>query len=287
MPNTASIAEKYCKQFKSTPVIGKAMKKTIFHVPKMDCPTEERIIRIKLDEILTIRKLEFDFQNRMLTVFHEADDELIEKLLNELKLGSEKKESGFWDKADVSEESTQRKTLWIVLIINFSFFVIELTTGLISKSMGLVADSLDMLADAFVYAISLYAVGGTLVRKKKVARMAGYFQIFLALIGFVEILRRFISAEKMPDFSIMIIVSSFALIANIICLYLIYRARSKEAHMQASMIFTSNDVAINLGVIIAGLMVFWLDSGIPDLVVGSIVFFIVIRGAIQILRLGK
>jgi Co/Zn/Cd efflux system component len=103
----------------------------------------------------------------------------------------------------------------------------------------------------------------------------------------MEILRRFISAEKMPDFSIMIIVSSFALIANLICLYLLYRTRSKEAHMQASMIFTSNDIAINLGVIFAGLMVFWLDSGIPDLVVGSIVFFIVIRGALQILRLGK
>jgi Co/Zn/Cd efflux system component len=287
MPNTASTAEKHCKQFKSEPVMGKTIKKTIFHIPKMDCPTEERMIRIKLEEVITIRKLEFDFQNRMMTVFHEADDELIEKLLDELKLGSVKKETGFWDQSDISEESTQRKTLWIVLIINFSFFIIELTTGLISKSMGLVADSLDMLADAFVYAISLYAVGGTLVRKKKVASMAGYFQIFLALIGFVEILRRFISAEKMPDFSIMIIVSSFALIANIICLCLLYRTRSKEAHMQASMIFTSNDVAINLGVIIAGLLVYWLDSGIPDLVVGSIVFFIVIRGAIQILRLGK
>jgi Co/Zn/Cd efflux system component len=40
-----------------------------------------------------------------------------------------------------------------------------MTTGLISKSMGLVADSLDMLADSFVYTISLFAVGGILVRK--------------------------------------------------------------------------------------------------------------------------
>ena len=32
--------------------------------------------------------------------------------------------------------------------------------------MGLVADSLDMLADSFVYGISLFAVGGTLIKKK-------------------------------------------------------------------------------------------------------------------------
>jgi len=158
---------------------------------------------------------------------------------------------------------------------------------LISKSMGLVADSLDMLADAFVYGISLFAVGGTLVRKKKIAKIAGYFQITLAVVGFVEVLRRFLGVEKMPDFSTMIIVSVFALIANGICLYLLQKSKSKEAHMQASMIFTSNDVVINLGVIIAGVLVNYLDSNKPDLIIGTIVFVLVIQGAIRILKLAK
>lgn len=57
--------------------------------------------------------------------------------------------------------------------------------GLISKSMGLVADSLDMLADSLVYALSLLAVGQTLIRKKKVAKLSGYFQMSLALFGFI------------------------------------------------------------------------------------------------------
>jgi len=153
--------------------------------------------------------------------------------------------------------------------------------------MGLVADSLDMLADAFVYGISLFAVGGTLVRKKKIAKIAGYFQITLAVVGFVEVLRRFLGVEKMPDFSTMIIVSVFALIANGICLYLLQKSKSKEAHMQASMIFTSNDVVINLGVIIAGVLVNYLDSNKPDLIIGTIVFVLVIQGAIRILKLAK
>ena len=143
--------------------------------------------------------------------------------------------------------------------------------------MGLVADSLDMLADAFVYGISLFAVGGTLVRKKKIAKIAGYFQITLAVVGFVEVLRRFLGVEKMPDFSTMIIVSVFALIANGICLYLLQKSKSKEAHMQASMIFTSNDVVINLGVIIAGVLVNYLDSNKPDLIIGTIVFLSLIH----------
>ena len=123
--------------------------------------------------------------------------------------------------------------------------------------------------------------------KKKIAKLAGYFQITLAIIGFVEIIRRFLGIETMPNFSTMIIVSSLALLANIICLYLLQKSKSQEAHMQASMIFTSNDVIINLGVIIAGVLVIWLNSNKPDLIIGAIVFGLVIQGAIRILKLGK
>jgi len=57
--------------------------------------------------------------------------------------------------------------------------------------------------------------------------------------------------------------------------------------MKASMIITSNDVIINLGVLIAGLLVNWLDSGKPELIFGMIVFGLVIHGAIRILKLSK
>ena len=57
--------------------------------------------------------------------------------------------------------------------------------------------------------------------------------------------------------------------------------------MQASMIFTSNDVVVNLGVILAGVLVFLTNTKYPDLVVGTIVFLIVGRGAIKIMKLSK
>lgn len=202
-----------------------------------------------------------------------------------MKLGGEKLKTEQTEQIDFEENANQKKLLWSVLAINFAFFLIEMTTGLISKSMGLVAD---ILADSFVYGISLFAVGGTLTKNKRIAKIAGYFQIILAALGFLEILRRFLGDEKLPDFSTMIVISVFALIANAFCLYLLQKSKSKEnAHMQASMIFTSNDVIINLGVIIAGLFVLWLDSGIPDLVIGSIVFILVVQGAIRKLKLGK
>ena len=263
------------------------MKKTVFEIPKMDCPSEENLIKLKLNDFHEIVNLDFDIANRKLTVFHQGNLQQIEKAIDELNLGSKVISNEESDQTVFSEQSNQRKVLWIVLIINFTFFLIEMITGLISRSMGLVADSLDMLADAFVYAISLYAVGGTLQRKKSIAKIAGYFQITLALIGFVEVVRRFIGMEAMPDFRTMIIVSVFALVANAVCLYLLMKSKSNEAHMRASMIFTSNDVIINLGVILAGVLVLWLNSSLPDLVVGSAVFILVVFGAARILKLAK
>ncbi|MCD6331976.1 MAG: cation transporter [Bacteroidales bacterium] len=191
------------------------------------------------------------------------------------------------ENTDVESSGIQKKLLWTVLIINFGFFIIEITTGLLSGSMGLVADSLDMLADSFVYGLSLWAVGSTLIRKKKVARLSGYFQLLLALSGIIEVIRRFILFENLPDYRIMIFVSVLALIANSASLYLLKKSKNQEAHMRASMILTSNDVLINTGVILAGILVLITQSNYPDLVIGTLVFLVVIKGAIKILKLGK
>ena len=264
------------------------MQKTVFKISKMDCPSEENLIRMKLSSFSTIKKLDFDIANRKLTIFHTGTINDIESSLEELQLGSQKVSSEVTNQSNFEENTNQRKLLWWVLVINFAFFLIEMTTGLISKSMGLVADSLDMLADAFVYGISLLAVGGTTIKKKRIAKIAGYAQIILALIGFIEVLRRFLGVEQMPDFSTMIIVSVFALMANSVCLYRLQQSKSKEeAHMQASMIFTSNDVIINLGVITAGVLVYSLNSNLPDLIIGTIVFVLVVQGAFRILKLSK
>jgi len=85
----------------------------------------------------------------------------------------------------------------------------------------------------------------------------------------------------------MIIISILALIGNGLCLYLLQKIKSKEAHMQASMIFTSNDVIVNLGIIIAGSLVYLTNSKYPDLIIGIIVFFVVGQGAFKILKLSK
>jgi len=261
---------------------------SVFYIARMDCPSEENLVRLQLGGNPNIRQLVFDIPKRMLTVFHLGGVDEIEAALHELDLGTKRKETVVSREDAFTEHDNQTQLLITVLLINLGFFIIELVSGLISRSMGLVADSLDMLADALVYGLSFYAVGGTLIRKKRIAAIAGYFQAILAILGFIEVLRRFLGSEVVPNHGTMIIVSILALIANGICLFLLQRSRHKEeAHMKASLIFTSNDVLINLGVIVAALLVNGLGSQIPDLVIGAIVFFLVVQGAHRILKLSR
>lgn len=253
----------------------------------MDCPSEEQMIRMKLDGFEQVKYLDFDIPNRKLEVYHLNGIEEIQISVASLKLGDSFEGTTEAEPPVVEDQSKQKRILWWVLGINFGFFLVEMTTGWISDSMGLVADSLDMLADSIVYALSLFAVGGAISRKKKVAKLSGYFQMGLATLGFAEVLRRFFSNTETPLFQWMIIVSIFALAGNLISLWLINKTNSKEAHMQASAIFTSNDIIVNGGVILAGALVYFLDSKWPDLAIGGIVFAFVMRGALRILKLSK
>lgn len=254
----------------------------------MDCPSEEQIIRMKLEGLINIVSLDFDLSKRQLTVYHEGGHTQIYQSLDSLNFDTTLLETTkIKTPVEIENQNQQRTILWQVLALNVFFFVLEIITGFIANSMGLVADSLDMLADSLVYGLALFAVGGTVALKMNIAKASGYFQMALAIIGMAEVVRRFIGNEPVPAFGIMIIISVLALIGNVTCLYLLQISKSKEAHMQASMIFTSNDVIVNFGVIVAGLLVFLTNSKYPDLIVGSIVFVLVLSGALKILRLSK
>jgi Co/Zn/Cd efflux system component len=259
---------------------------TVFRVGKMDCPSEVEMINLKIARRPEVKQLDFNVNDRILKVIHEGDISQTAEALYSLGLDSRLEETAIFQGQLKGKEKQQYKVLILVLLINFGFFLIEFITGWISESMGLVADSLDMLSDALVYGLSLLAISRTAVFKKRVAKAAGYLQITLAALGFAEVTRRFLGAAASPDFSVMIGISFLALLANALCLYLLKQTQSSEAHMRASMIFTSNDIVINAGVILSGVLVWLTSSQYPDLMIGGLVFILVMRGALRILKLG-
>ena len=184
------------------------------------------------------------------------------------------------------KDASQKRVLYWLLGINATMFFVEMTVGILADSTALIADSMDMLADAVVYGIGIYAVGKSILHKAKAAQISGYFQLLLGVIILIDITRRlFLGSE--PISSLMIGMGFIALSANVACLMIIRNHKNDEVHMRASWIFSANDVIANMGVIIAGVLVVWLDSRVPDLVIGCIVSVVVLRGAWMILKDAK
>ena len=181
------------------------------------------------------------------------------------------------------ESRQQSKVLMTLLAINAAMFVIELVTGIVAESTGLIADSLDMLADAVVYGIGLYAVGRAASARIRAAFASGYFQLLLALVVLIDVSRRAIFGSE-PEPSYMVLVGLVALVANVVCLNLIAKHRDGGVHMRASWIFSKNDVIANVGVIVSGGIVYVTGYRWPDLFVGIAIAYIVLRGALAIIK---
>ncbi len=181
---------------------------------------------------------------------------------------------------------SQRRVLVALLAINGTMFVAEIIVGIRAQSSGVIADSLDMLADALVYGVGLYAIGRATQVKQQAARLAGWFQLMLAVSIVVDLVRRAITGSE-PHSTLMMVIASVALVANAYCFRLLEKHREGEVHMRASWIFTRSDVIANIGVVLAGLLVRLTGSRWPDLIVGAAIAVVVIKGGFAILADAK
>lgn len=73
-----------------------------------------------------------------------------------------------------------RRALWIVVILNVGFGVLELAGGFIAGSQALKADSLDFIGDGSITLFGLIALGWAAVARSRVALVQG---LFLASLG--------------------------------------------------------------------------------------------------------
>jgi FtsH-binding integral membrane protein len=264
-----------------------ALLQSRFAIPKMDCASEERLVRMAL-EGSDVRALEFDLAGRQLTVVHGGAAQDLLSRLQPLGLGAQLLASdqapASTIRADAQGDQEEARVLKLLLAINGVMFLVEIVLGVWAQSTGLIADSLDMFADAAVYSLALLAVGQAASRKVRAARVAGWLQALLALGALAEVARRVIFGSE-PESTLMMAVGALALVANASCLVLVARRKDAGAHMKASYIFSANDVIANAGVIAAGLLVRWTGTPYPDFVIGTVIALVVLHGARRILAL--
>ena len=177
----------------------------------------------------------------------------------------------------------ERRVLVIALVLNAAMAVIGGLAGWIGQSTGLLADALDMLADAAAYSIALLAIGRTALFKIRAATLSGTILLLLGVGILFEVARRVLyGADPVSEW--MIGTALLSLVVNLVVLRLLVPMKSGEVHLRATWLFTRADVVANLGVILAGVLVYWLRVPYPDYVIGTLIGLYVIKEAIEILR---
>ena len=179
--------------------------------------------------------------------------------------------------------ASQSSTLTAVLAINAVMFGVEFGAGLVADTTALLADSLDMLGDALVYGFSLYVVTRDNGWK---ARSAFLKSGVMALFGLFVMGEAIVHAlnPAIPQFGIMGLIGLGALVANSICLGMLWQHRAEDVNMRSVWLCSRNDIIANTAVLGAALAVWLVQAQWPDLVVGIAIATLFLRSALHVFR---
>ncbi|MCE7798695.1 cation diffusion facilitator family transporter [Sphingobium sufflavum] len=177
----------------------------------------------------------------------------------------------------------ERRTLWIVLLLNAAIAVGFFATGLIGDSSALIANGVDNLSDTAVYALSLIALSRGQTWKTRAASASGVMLLIFAGGILLDVGRRYIQGSE-PIGPTMMVMSAVAAVVNYVCLRMLQRLGQKDVNLRAATTFSFNDFISNGGILIAGALVLWLGTNWPDLLVGLATALIAVKGGIEILR---
>ena len=178
--------------------------------------------------------------------------------------------------------SAERRTLWIVLLLNAAIAAGFFVTGLIGDSSALIANGVDNLSDTAVYALSLIALSHGPTWKTRAATVAGVMLLIFAIGILIDVGRRYVQGSE-PVGPTMMVMSAIAGVVNYICLRLLQKLKQPDVNLRAATTFSFNDFISNGGILIAGALVLWLGTNWPDLLVGLATALIAIKGGIEIL----
>ncbi len=178
----------------------------------------------------------------------------------------------------------QRGTLKAVLAINAVMFFVIAGAAFYGRSTALLSDSLDNLGDALTYGLSLYVVSQGNLAKAKVALFKGGLIFLGACLVLIQIIQKLI-VPVLPAYEIMSIFSVAGLVANALCLFLLWKHRNEDINMSSVWECSRNDIASNLSVLLAATAVWFFESGWPDIIIASCLVILLLNSSFRVINL--
>ena len=190
------------------------------------------------------------------------------------------------DKKPINQTSF-RRTLIIVALLNFAYFLIEFSAAVKINSVSLFADSIDFLEDTFVNLLIFFSYLMTSTLRPKISKV---LVIIILLPGLTALWAAWeqVMRPSMPEAFELTLVGLGALIVNFTCTIILMRFRKNDESLTKAAFFSArNDVLSNLTIITAGLTIMIYPSIWPDLIAGIIVFSINFDAAYKVYKIAN
>ncbi len=163
-----------------------------------------------------------------------------------------------------------RRALWIVILLNVGYGIIEIIGGFIAGSQALKADALDFLGDGFITFLGVLAIGWSLASRARSALIQGLFLGALGIGVLISTGYRVIVVNQ-PEAELMGVLGAAALVVNILAAAALLPHRTGDANVRAVWLFSRNDAIGNVAVVVAAGLVAWTGNAWPDLIVAAII----------------
>ena len=176
-----------------------------------------------------------------------------------------------------------RKALWIVVLLNVGYGLVEMIGGFLADSQALKADALDFLGDGSITFLGLLAIGWSLKLRAGSALIQG---IFLGVMG-ISILSYTIyrtQVLQIPESGLMGILGFIALLINVIAVIVLLPHRKGDANVRAVWLFSRNDALGNILVVVAAGFVFLTNTSWPDLIAAGIIAILFLQSSFFIIK---
>ena len=162
-------------------------------------------------------------------------------------------------------------------------FVVIAAAALYGDSTALFSDSLDNLGDALTYGLSLFAVSKGATTKATVALFKGSLIFVAASLVIAQIIYR-LSNPVLPSYEIMSVFSLAGLVANSVCLFMLWQHRHEDINMSSVFECSRNDIASNLSVVLAAIGVWLFDSGLPDIIIATLLAALLLTSSARVIK---
>lgn len=187
------------------------------------------------------------------------------------------------DAQRAERDPAYRRALWIVVLLNLGFGVLEAVGGFVTNSQALKADSLDFLGDGSITLVGLLALTWTPAARAQVALVQGCFLALLGVGVVAMALWRAVNAVP-PEAELMGAIGIAALGVNIAAVLVLSRFREGDANVRSIWLFSRNDALANVAVIAAAALVAWTASAWPDTIVAGVIAILFLHSAREIVR---